>query len=171
MNKNDIKKLNIVSVTSEGFGVAKENEFVYFVPFAIEGEEVTVKILKIKKNIVYCKLIEINTPSPFRTEPVCPHFSKCGGCSYLNTDYNKQLDYKLKKINDALTRIGKLDVEAKDIIPSPMQFNYRNKALIPVSCDKEGNIICGFYRNRTHDVIDITTCVIQDKDAFLVVNV
>lgn len=170
MNKNDIKKLNIVSVTSEGFGVAKENEFVYFVPFAIEGEEVTVKILKIKKNVVYCKLVEVNTPSPYRVNPGCSHFSKCGGCSYLNISYDKQLDYKQKKVNDALKRIGKLEIETEKIIPSPVIFNYRNKALIPVSCDKNKNIICGFYRNRTHDVIDTSDCLIQDKDAFLIAD-
>lgn len=168
MNKNEIIKLNIVSVTSEGFGVAKNNEFVFFVPYAIEGEEVNARILKVKKNIVYCRLVEVITPSPARITPECEIFHKCGGCSYLNINYEKQLEYKLKKINDALMRIGKLDICADGIIPSPVLRNYRNKALIPVASDKDGNIVCGFFRNRTHDVIDMNGCLIQDKDAFKV---
>jgi len=170
MNKNDIKTLTITSVTSEGFGVAKEDEFVYFIPYAIEGETVTAKILKIKKNVVYCRLMEVITPSPYRIRPKCDNFYKCGGCSYLNIAYEKQLEYKLKKINDALSRIGKLDIRATEIIPSDKTEDYRNKALIPVSKDKEGNIVCGFFRSRTHDVIDMDTCLIQDKDAFKIVN-
>lgn len=170
MNKNEILKLNIVSVTSEGFGVAKENGFVFFVPYAIEGEEVLARVLKIKKNIIYCRLEEVITRSSSRITPECDVFPKCGGCSYLHMNYDKQLEYKLKKINDALDRIGKLDIKADEIIPSPVIYNYRNKALIPVSSDKDGNIICGFYRNHTHDAIDMSTCLIQDKDAFKIAD-
>ncbi len=170
MKKNDIKKLNIISVTSEGNGVAKEEEYVFFVPYALVGEEVNVKILKIKKNIVYTKLIEVLKPSPNRITPLCDNFYKCGGCTYLNMNYENQLEYKLKKINDALERIGKLDIKANYIIPSPVISGYRNKALIPVSKDLSGNIICGFFKNRTHNVIDMEECYIQDKDAFGVVK-
>lgn len=169
MNKNDIVNLEIISITSEGHGVAKDGEYVYFVPYAIMGETVSVRILKIKKNIVYCRLLEVLIPSPFRREPECADFFKCGGCSLLNIDYNKQLEMKLQKVNDAIRRIGKIDYNVSKIIPSDKTYGYRNKALIPVSEDKEGNIICGFYRTRTHDVINMNECQIQDPDAFRVV--
>lgn len=171
MNKNDLIKLNITSLTSEGHGVAKKDEYVFFVPYALIGEVVLCRILKIKKTVVYCKLVEIIKPSEKRIIPDCPHFIKCGSCTLLNTSYDEQLTMKLIKVNDAIKRIGKLDYDVKNIIPSEKIHNYRNKALIPVSCDKEGNISTGFYRSRTHDVIDMSECRIQDKDAFKVAKV
>lgn len=169
MNKNDTVVLNITSVTSEGHGVAKDGEFVFFVPYAILGEEVLAKVLKVKKNVCYCKIIEVIKPSEARIEPCCDNFFKCGGCLFLNTDYKKQLETKLIKVNDAIKRIGKINFDVNNIIPSPETARYRNKALIPVS-EKDGEIICGFYRNRTHDVIPMDDCVIQDDDAFPVAN-
>ncbi len=168
MKKNDTIVLEIISITSEGHGVAKKDQYVFFVPYAILGETVLCKILKIKGNVIYCKLIEIITPSDARIEPVCPHFTKCGSCTLLNTDYKKQLEMKLLKVNGAIKRIGKIDYEITEIIPSEKILNYRNKALIPVSYDKDKNIVCGFYRSRTHDVIDMDNCLIQDEGAFLV---
>ncbi|MBE7021244.1 MAG: 23S rRNA (uracil(1939)-C(5))-methyltransferase RlmD [Ruminococcaceae bacterium] len=170
MKKNDIITLDIVSHTSDGQGVAKRDGLVFFVPYALCGEKITARVLKIKKNIVFCKKEEIITPSPERVTPGCPHFEKCGSCQFLNASYKLQLDLKLLKVNDAIKRIGKLDIPVTEIIPSPVVFNYRNKALIPVSENKEGQIVCGFYRNHSHDVIDMKDCLIQDKAAFTVVN-
>lgn len=170
MKKNDTIILNITSITSEGHGVAKKDEYVFFVPYAIMGEEVSCKVLKVKGNVVYCKLLEVITPSDKRKEPICPHFTKCGSCTLLNTDYEKQLEMKLLKVNDAIKRIGKIDYDITTIIPSPKILTYRNKALIPVSYDKDKNIVCGFYRSRTHDVIDMDNCFIQDEGAFLILK-
>ncbi|MBE7029314.1 MAG: 23S rRNA (uracil(1939)-C(5))-methyltransferase RlmD [Ruminococcaceae bacterium] len=168
MNKNDLITLTITSITSEGHGVSKTDGFVFFVPFALLNEKVKCKVLKVKKNIVYCKLIEVLDSSPFRKKSDCPHFTKCGSCTLDNADYKLQLEMKLLKVNDAIKRIGKIDYNVTKIIPSPEIYNYRNKALIPVSYDKEGNLVCGFFRSRTHDVINMSDCLIQDKDAFLV---
>lgn len=170
MKKNDNIVLEITSITSEGHGVAKKDQYVFFVPYALMGETVSCKILKVKGNIVFCKLLEVITPSDKRIEPACPHFTKCGSCTLLNTDYSKQLEMKLLKVNDAIKRIGKIDFNVTKIIPSDKILNYRNKALIPVSYDDNKNIMCGFYRSRTHDVIDMDNCLIQDEGAFLVVK-
>ncbi len=170
MQKNDLVTLSIVSVTSDGQGVAKNNGLVFFVPYALLGETVSARVLKIKKNIIYCRLEDIVTPSPERVTPLCKHFSKCGSCQFLNASYKLQLDLKLLKVNDAIKRIGKLDIPVTNIIPSPEAFGYRNKALIPVAKNKEGKIITGFYRNHSHDVIDMQSCLIQDKNAFRVVS-
>ena len=170
MNKNDMVTLDIVSVTSDGHGVAKKDGMVFFIPYGLPGETVLCKILKIKKTVAYCKLIEVITPSKERALPSCPHFGVCGSCSFLNAEYPLQLDMKLTKVNDAIKRIGKIDFDIKTIIPSPEALNYRNKALIPVSSDKEGNIICGFYRNHSHHALDMNDCFIQDKNAFMVAS-
>ena len=168
MKKNDFITLEITSITSEGHGVAKKDQYVFFVPYTLIGETVSCKILKIKGNIVYCKLSEVLIPSNSRINPICPHFTKCGSCTLLNTDYKKQLDMKLLKVNDAIKRIGKIDFNVTKIIPSKQILNYRNKALIPVSYDKDKKIVCGFYRSKTHDVINMDNCLIQDKNAFIV---
>ena len=170
MKKNDIVTLSVVSVTSDGQGVAKKDGLVFFIPYSLCGETILAKVLKIKKNVVYCKLEEIIIPSPDRIVPECKHFTKCGSCQFLNSRYKLQLDLKLLKVNDAIKRIGKLDNCVNEIIPSPEIFNYRNKALIPVSKNKDGETVCGFYRNHSHNVIDMEDCFIQDKNAFKVVS-
>ena len=143
MNKNDTVILNITSITSEGHGVAKDGEFVFFVPYAIMGEEVLCKVLKVKKNICFCKIIEVLKPSQARVNPKCEHCTKCGSCSLLNINYEKQLEMKLLKVNDAIKRIGKIDYEVTEIIPSSKIEGYRNKALIPVS-QKTAKLFQGF---------------------------
>ncbi|MBR4419843.1 MAG: 23S rRNA (uracil(1939)-C(5))-methyltransferase RlmD, partial [Clostridia bacterium] len=81
MKKNDILKGTISSMGYNGEGIVKyQDGTVCFVPFAIEGEEVSFKVLKINKNIAYCKLEEVLKSSGDRVLPNCPVFKKCGGC-------------------------------------------------------------------------------------------
>ena len=99
-----------------------------FVPFAIPGERVSIKIVMDKKKFARGELVEILDPSPSRIEPRCPHFAECGGCHYQHITYHQQLLFKKKILQDQLERIGRLSsppVEA--VVPSPHQFNYRNQ--------------------------------------------
>lgn len=162
MKKNDILIIEIVSMSSEGMGIGKNDEYVFFVPYTYIGDIVKVKILKIKKHLVYCKVIEFMEKSEFHSNFLCDNYIKCGGCSLLHIKYEKQLEFKKTKVCDAIKRIGKLDVKVHDVTPSN-EFGYRNKVLVPVGEDSEGNNVYGFFRRKSHDITDTAGCLIQDK--------
>lgn len=165
LSKNDIIKLNITSASSEGSGIGKTDDGqVVFVPNSAIGDELMVRVLKVKKNCVYGKIEEIVAASKKRIEPDCPYFTKCGGCVLRHISYDEELRYKSQKVYDALTRIGKAkDFEFENIIPCENINNYRNKAQLPIGVDKENNILMGFYAFHSHRIIDCESCNLQPK--------
>lgn len=164
MKKNDIIRIKITDMSFDGQGIGRdENGFVVFVQNAVTGEEVDVRILKVLKNTAYGKIEKTITPSESRTDPVCPLFYKCGGCTYQHITYKKELEFKTAQINNVLKNIAKTDIRAKDTIPAPLTERYRNKALFPLGYDKDGKTVAGFYRKRSHDVIPCEDCVITPE--------
>lgn len=160
--KNDELVLDIEDLGTEGQGVGKIHGYTIFVKDALAGEKVRVKIMKTKKSYAYAKLLEIIEPSGWRMEPACPVAKQCGGCQLQHCTYEKQLEWKRKKIEDCLKRIGGLeDIEVKPAIGMEVPYYYRNKAQFPVGYNKEGNIITGFYAGRTHSIIPFKHCLIQ----------
>ncbi len=161
MKKNDFVITDIVSYSSDGAGIGKIDEYILFVPFTCVGDRVKVKILKVKKNILYCKAYEFINKASSHIEPLCDCFDKCGACSLLHMDYAEQLIFKRTKVIEAMKRIGKLELTVHPVTPSEKTC-YRNKVLIPVGEAENGEIIYGFYRRKSHDIIKMNNCVIQD---------
>ena len=105
--------------------------------------------------------MEYISSSPFRTEPFCPAYKRCGGCSLQHMTYEKTLDFKRQVVTDNLIRIGGLsDVKVNETIGMENPLNYRNKAQYPVGIGKEGPI-AGFFARRSHEIIDAASCDIQ----------
>ncbi|MCX4327294.1 MAG: 23S rRNA (uracil(1939)-C(5))-methyltransferase RlmD [Lachnospiraceae bacterium] len=160
--KNDELVLDIEDLGSEGQGAGKIHGYILFVKDALAGDKVRVKVMKTKKNYAYAKLLEIIEPSAWRTEPACPVAKQCGGCQLQHCKYEKQLEWKRKKIEGCLKRIGGLeDIEIKPVTGMEVPYHYRNKAQFPAGYDKDGNIITGFYAGRTHSIIPFKNCLIQ----------
>ena len=107
--KNQIIELNITSLTSDGDGVGRAGEMVFFVPNTAVGDTIRAKVLKVKKNVGFARVEEIITPSPDRIEADCPVSFSCGGCVYRHISYEAECRAKRQKVIDAVTRIGKLD--------------------------------------------------------------
>lgn len=158
LKKNEEFLIDITGNGSEGEGVGRVDGLAVFVPGAIAGEKVRVRIVKVQKSYAFGKLMEVITPSPSRVEPTCAHFGKCGGCALWHMDYAAELDFKQKKVQDALKRIGNVEIEVEKTVPSPQMTEYRNKSQFPVSA--EG---IGFFAPRSHKVIDIESCMIQNR--------
>ena len=160
LSKNDIIQLNITSLTSDGDGVARTDEgIVVFVPNTATGDIIDARILKVKKNVAYARVEEIVVPSTDRIEPDCPVSRQCGGCVYRHISYEAELAAKRQKVVDCVTRIGKLNGElVKNIIPSKNIDGYRNKAMIPVGLDKNGEVIMGFYARHSHRIVPCRNC-------------
>ena len=163
VEKNKEYELKIESVTSEGMGVAHIDGFCVFVPETVDGDVVLALIVKVKSGYAYAKVCEFIEKSPYRIDAVCSEFSKCGGCQLMHIDYKKQLEIKKEIIENAIKRIGGIDISVSEMIGADSELRYRNKMIFPVGCDKNGEKICGFYRERSHDIIPLTDCYLGDE--------
>jgi 23S rRNA (uracil1939-C5)-methyltransferase len=149
-------ELKIEDVAFGGKGVARDEGKAVFVPFTIEGEQITAKIVREKKQFAEAELIELLEPSPERTTPECPYFGRCGGCSYQHISYTHQLELKARQIEQAIRRIGRLaEPPMQPIVPSPLTYAYRNRITVHA---QDG--IVGFYRRDIHQLMNIERCPI-----------
>ena len=158
VKKNDKVEVTVSAVSSDGSGIAKTDGYTLFIPQAITGDVAEVLVLKTKANYGYAKLVRLILPSPHRINSPCPHFEKCGGCQLMTADYGYQTELKRGFVKDALLRIGGIDTEV-EIFGMEKPFRYRNKMVFPF--DKNGN--WGFYRERSHDVVPLSDCLLGDE--------
>lgn len=155
--------LNIIDLTNQGLGVGKVEGFTIFVEGGLPGDELIAEIKKTKKNFAEAKAVEIKNPSSKRQISECKYYKNCGGCQLHELDYRAQLDIKTNMVKDAIERIGKLeDVKINPTIGMETPFRYRNKGMFKVG-EKEGNISIGYFKNKSHEVVDIEECIIQDE--------
>lgn len=130
MPKKKRKKieLSIEAIANEGVAIGRIDGAVHFVKYAVPGDEIIAEVIKKKRSYFISNLLEIKTPSIDRIEPKCKYFGVCGGCSWQNLDYEKQLFWKYTNVIDAFERIGRVEVgKFHDIMPAQEIFNYRNK--------------------------------------------
>lgn len=157
--KNDVVTVRIEDMGTDGEGIGKVNGFTLFIKDALIGDVVEAKLMKVKKNYGYARLMNIITPSPDRVEPKCPVYRQCGGCQIQALAYQAQLKFKEHKVRGNLERIGGFtDILLEPIVGMENPYHYRNKAQFPVGTDKNGEIVTGFYAGRTHDIIPNTKC-------------
>lgn len=162
MKKNDVLQGIITGYGSEGEGVVKSDGFVIFLPFALKGEKVEFKILKVAKNVAYGKLERIIEKSDERVEPQCPVFGKCGGCRLLHMSYPAQLEYKRGLIASSLSKIAFCETEVMPTEPSEPNVRYRNKLQLPLR-RVDGRNVVGFFAPDSHRVVETNDCLIQGK--------
>ncbi len=161
VHKNESYEVDIVDLTHEGAGVARVNGFTLFVPNTLPGERAKIKVVGVKKGFGFGRLEELIEESPERVEPPCPIYKWCGGCQLQHLSYEGQLEYKRKLVEDVLARIGKLeDVPVLSTLGMGEEpWRYRNKAQVPVG-ERNGRIITGFYQKRSHEIVEMDSCII-----------
>jgi 23S rRNA (uracil1939-C5)-methyltransferase len=170
VEKNVDYIMDIDNMGYQGEGVGKIDNFTVFVAGAIIGEKVKIKIVKVSKNFAFGKLLEIVEASPSRIDPVCGIYKFCGGCNIQHIDYKAQLDFKTNRVKQAINRIGKLDeVVIHNTLGMERPYNYRNKVQLPLS-NKDGQVSIGFYAERSHVIVNMETCHIQDGVSDVVVK-
>lgn len=161
MRKNDEFVLKIEDMGVDGTGIGKADGMTFFVKDALIGDVVRARVTKLKKTYGYARLMELLEASPDRVEPVCPRCRQCGGCQIQALSYQKQLEYKEKKVRNNLERIGGFsDIPMESIVGMEDPYHYRNKAQFPVGTDKDGRIVTGFYAGRTHAIIPNRDCAL-----------
>ena len=159
--KNQEHTVTIEGYGEGGMGVARIDGRVVFVHGALRGEKCRVLILKTLKSVAFAKVLEVLEPSSERITPDCPYFPRCGGCTYRHIRYEEELRLKKQRVQDNLSRIGGSNVTVEEILGAQDTLRYRNKAQYPVS--KDGAV--GFYRARTHEVIECEHCLLVKPEA------
>lgn len=158
---NNELTLTIRSLGAGGEGVGVYDDIVGFVPMALPGEQVRVRITTLKKSYFKAELLEVLKASPDRVEPVCPVFGRCGGCQLMHLSYGGQLREKTDQVINALRRIGGFsELNVNPCIGSPQPLHYRNKVQLPLLYDQQG-VILGLYARGSHDIVPIERCYIH----------
>jgi len=172
MNPNEMIRIKIDDMTYGSEGIGRYNGIAVFVADSVPGDELKVKLTEIKKNFARGQIIEVISPSPDRVPPKCPLANQCGGCQWQHISYPAQLKYKTKIVKETIERIGKIkNVKIKDIIGMQDPWRFRNKIQYPISksqitnsklqTNHKSQIQMGYYKQGTHDVVDINTCPIE----------
>lgn len=157
----DFLDLAIGGYSNEGEGVGHVDRFAVFVPGALAGEEVAVRVEQVKGSYARARLERVLRASPDRVDPACVLYGECGGCQLLHLSYPAQLEMKRQRVVDALERIGKLDhVMVHPMIGMSEQWRYRNKAQYAVGI-RDGQVVAGYLAHGTHRVVPADDCAIQ----------
>ena len=161
-----------VDYSSEGKGIVKvDNEVPVFVDNLLIGEEAVIEINYLKSDMAYGKVKHINKLSKDRIQPKCKVCTSCGGCCFQTLRYEKQLEYKKHKVEECFKRIGHFsNVHVDDTIGMDNPYFYRNKIQMPIGLSQKGNIISGFYKAKTHEIVPIDQCFIENEDAGLILT-
>ncbi|MBC2022297.1 23S rRNA (uracil(1939)-C(5))-methyltransferase RlmD [Listeria booriae] len=163
VKKNDCLDVVFEDLTHDGNAVAKIDGYPIFVPQGLPDEIAQIKVLKTNKNYGFGKIIELTKESADRVTPPCLVYSQCGGCQLQHLSYDGQLRMKQKQVAQVMKRIGKQDVEVLPTLGMENPWNYRNKAQVPVGF-VNGRLVAGFYQQRSHQIIDMNTCLIQQEE-------
>lgn len=163
VEKNQEYIVEIIDNGYEGEGIAKIENFTIFVPNSIKGEKVRVLIVKVLKSHAFGKVLEIIKTSEYRKESDCETYKRCGGCDLRHIKYEETLRMKQNTVQSLVNKTLENKVKVEETLGMENPYNYRNKAQYPVGLDKEGKPIIGVFANRTHEIIPIKECLIQNK--------
>ena len=162
ISKNEEYEVEIIDNGYNGEGIAKIDGFTVFVPNAIKGEVVKILIVKVLSSHAFGKILEIEKKSKFRQEIDCATYKRCGGCDLRHIKYEQTLKMKQNAVQALVNKTLKNKIEVKETLGMENPFFYRNKAQYPVGVNKDRKPIIGVFANRTHEVIPIKNCLIQN---------
>lgn len=171
MEKNQLVTVRIADIGQDGEGIGHvcgghDNGFTVFVKDTVPGDLAEVRIIKLKKNYAYGRLMRVSESSEDRVPEACPEARRCGGCQLQAMSREAQLRMKTEKVRNDLERIGHFaDASSmmSEIMAPEHTLRYRNKAMYPVAEDKNGDPVAGFYAGRTHQVISCTDCLLEPE--------
>lgn len=149
-------KVEVTKLDHQGRGIAKINDKVIFIPNALPRETIDVDIVLEKKKYYEGAIKEIINASDKRIKPVCPYFEECGGCQFLNMNYQDSLDYKQNKVEEIMNKYLGIKIKINNIVACDNNLYYRNKTTFQVKND------IGFFKEKTNTLIPVDKCYISD---------
>ena len=161
LKKNSIHTITIDRYASNGQGIGRLDGMAVFVRGALRGETCQVSLMKVGKSCAWARVVKILEKSPARIPSDCPHFPICGGCTLRHMTYEEELFLKRQRIDDALQRIGGLNLSVSQMYGAKDTQRYRNKAAFPVSQDQKLGEEGRSPRPRHHGVIVVGSCLLK----------
>lgn len=167
LKQDDIIELTIEKLLYSGTSLAHFEGKAVFVDNAVPKDIVKARVLRINKNFIRAKILDIITPSPYRMKPFCPLFNACGGCNLQNIEYDFLIEQKqdiLKEMFSTAAFEGFEDIEFKPFIKAAKTKEYRCKVQNRIGETKVSKrLLIGYYKENTHDITNIKFCPIQPK--------
>lgn len=164
IKKNEEYIVDIMDNGFQGEGIAKIENFTVFIPNCLKGEKVKILIVKVLKSYAFGKIIEILEASKYRVKEDCETYKRCGGCSLRHIEYSKTLEIKRNAVQSLVNKTLKSKIEVEETLGMDMPYYYRNKIQYPVGLDKNGVPQIGVFASRSHEIIPIKECLIQNKE-------
>lgn len=160
----DVITLDISEINNLGCGVARHDGLVVFVKGGVSGDTVSAKIIKLNKSFAVAKLEGIISASPYReaADTACSERLSCGGCVWRGVSYTHELEMKKIYVSSAFAKAGIADANVLPVLCAGKIYRYRNKAQYPV-CKTKTGVAAGFYATKTHNIIPIADCKIQNE--------
>jgi len=162
IQKNQEYTVEIIDNGYEGEGIAKIDNFTIFIPGAIKGEKVKTLIVKVLTSHAFGKILEIIEKVEGRQDADCSTYKRCGGCNLRHIKYEETLKMKQNAVQSLVNKTLKNKLQVQDTVGMDNPYHYRNKAQYPVGTNKEGQPVIGVFANRTHEVIPMEKCLIQN---------
>ena len=171
VKKNKEYLVEIIDQGFEGEGIAKIEGFTIFIEGTIKGEKCRILIVKVTSSHAFGKLVEILEKSKYRVEPDCATYKRCGGCNLRHIDYEETLNIKQNTVQNLVNKTLNNKIKVEMTVGMGNPYNYRNKAQYPVGFDKSGEPVMGVYAKRTHEIIPMRNCMIQNPVSEKIANV
>lgn len=165
IQKNQEYTVEIIDNGYEGEGIAKIDNFTIFIPGAIKGEKVKILIVKVLSSHAFGKILEIIEKSEGRQDADCLTYKRCGGCNLRHIKYEETLKMKQNAVQSLVNKTLKNKLQVQKTVGMENPFHYRNKAQYPLGINKEGQSVIGVFANRTHEVIPMEKCLIQNPQS------
>lgn len=165
VEKNKEYIVDIVDNGFEGEGIAKIDDFTIFIKGALKGEKIRILIVKVLSSYAFGKIIEIIEKSKYRVEEDCKTYKRCGGCDLRHVEYEETLNMKRSAVQSLVDKTLKNKVKVKDVFSMGNPYHYRNKLQFPIGVNEKGKPVVGVFANRTHEIIPIEDCLIQNQKA------
>ena len=163
VEKNKEYIVEIIDNGFEGEGIAKIDDFTIFIPNSLKGEKVKILIVKVLTSYAFGKIVEIIEKSKNRIESDCQTYKRCGGCNLRHIKYEETLKMKQNAVQSLVDKTLKQKIMVQETLGMEKPYHYRNKAQYPIGKDKKGNPVMGVFAKRTHEIIQIHECFIQNK--------
>lgn len=159
LKQGEIIEVGLESMACGGDAVGRYLGQTVFVPYGLPGDKAGVRVFDAHQKYCRAEIISIVSSGPQRIDPACPHFGSCGSCQWQMMDHHHQLVHKKDILEQTLARIGGIRDIGIDILAEGSPWQYRNKAQYPVA-QVVGRIMIGYYRQGSHQVVDIDECPI-----------
>jgi 23S rRNA (uracil1939-C5)-methyltransferase len=166
MLEKDVYVVKAIDLTHDGLGVARlDDGYTVFVEDLLKGEAARIEVVERKSKYGFGKVIERLNRSPYRQAPKCKHFYECGGCELMHMDYDVQAAFKKYRLEQIVKKLPQKDIIVEDITAMVNPYYYRNKVEIKFTQGEKG-IMAGFFKAKSHHVVDLQECYIMQKKSF-----